>query len=56
MTMVLYGALAIILLIVCFATTRERVIPPPKQSTSLKLDLRGCSKAGHGSYWLACCY
>jgi GPH family glycoside/pentoside/hexuronide:cation symporter len=41
MTMVLYGALAILLLIVCFATTRERVAPPPKQSTSLKLDLRG---------------
>ena len=41
MTMVLYGALAILLLVACFATTRERVTPPPKQSTSLALDLRG---------------
>ncbi|MFY9854575.1 MAG: glycoside-pentoside-hexuronide (GPH):cation symporter, partial [Terracidiphilus sp.] len=40
MTMVLYGALAIILLLLCFVSTRERVAPPPKQSMSLKLDLR----------------
>ncbi len=40
MTMVLYGAFAVILLFLCFAITRERVNPPENQSPNLKEDLR----------------
>ena len=39
MTMVLYGVLAVILLFLCFAITRERVNPPEDQSPNLKEDL-----------------
>jgi GPH family glycoside/pentoside/hexuronide:cation symporter len=39
LTMVLYGILAVILLGLCFATTRERVAPPPQQKSDLKRDL-----------------
>jgi GPH family glycoside/pentoside/hexuronide:cation symporter len=40
LTMVLYGVLAVILLALCFASTRERVVPPPQQDSNLKRDLR----------------
>ena len=39
MTMVLYGILAVIMLAMCFAITRERVTPPAQQDASLKKDL-----------------
>jgi GPH family glycoside/pentoside/hexuronide:cation symporter len=39
MTMVLYGALAILLLLLCFIGTRERVTPPPQQNANIKRDL-----------------
>jgi GPH family glycoside/pentoside/hexuronide:cation symporter len=38
--MVLYGTLAVILLMLCFVSTRERVTPPPQQNANLKSDLR----------------
>ncbi len=40
LTMVLYGVLAVILFVICFATTRERVAPPAQQSRDLKGDLK----------------
>ena len=40
LTMVLYGVLAVIMLVLCFASTRERVVPPPQQDSDLKRDLR----------------
>jgi GPH family glycoside/pentoside/hexuronide:cation symporter len=40
MTMVLYGILAILLFLLCFLTTRERVAPPANQSPNFKQDLR----------------
>lgn len=39
MTMRLYGALAVVLLLVCFATTRERVTPPAQQQSDFKRDV-----------------
>jgi GPH family glycoside/pentoside/hexuronide:cation symporter len=45
LTMVVYGILAVAMLILCFATTRERVTPPPQQKT----DLGGDVKALFGS-------
>lgn len=41
LTMVLYGLLAILMLVLCFASTRERVAPPPQQKSDLGRDLRG---------------
>jgi GPH family glycoside/pentoside/hexuronide:cation symporter len=40
LTMVLYGALAVLLFALCFLTTRERVTPPQDQNPDLKGDLR----------------
>lgn len=40
LTMVLYGVLAMIMLALCFASTRERVAPPPQQDSDLKRDMR----------------
>ncbi|MBK9797290.1 MAG: MFS transporter [Holophagaceae bacterium] len=40
MTMVLYGCFAVVLLILCFATTRERVTPPEDQNPDFKEDLK----------------
>ena len=40
LTMVLYGILAAALLGLCFASTRERVAPPPRQKSNLGRDLR----------------
>jgi len=37
--MVVYGICAIILLLLCFATTRERVTPPAQQNPNIKSDL-----------------
>jgi GPH family glycoside/pentoside/hexuronide:cation symporter len=39
LTMVLYGALAVILLFICFSITRERVAPPPQQNADIKRDV-----------------
>lgn len=39
LTMVLYGTLATILLLICFATTHERVIPPAQQKADLRRDV-----------------
>jgi GPH family glycoside/pentoside/hexuronide:cation symporter len=39
LTMVLYGILAIVMLLICFASTRERVTPPPQQESNLGRDL-----------------
>jgi GPH family glycoside/pentoside/hexuronide:cation symporter len=39
LTMVLYGILAVIMLVLCFASTRERVAPPPQQKSDLGRDL-----------------
>jgi glycoside/pentoside/hexuronide:cation symporter, GPH family len=40
MAMVVYSIAAIVLFLITFATTKERVQPPPKQKSSLKQDLR----------------
>lgn len=40
LTMVLYGILAVIMLALCFSSTRERVVPPPQQDSDLRRDLR----------------
>jgi GPH family glycoside/pentoside/hexuronide:cation symporter len=40
MTMVLYGALAVGMFLLCFAITRERVEPPKEQTPDLKRDLK----------------
>jgi len=40
LTMVLYGVLAIAMLALCFASTRERVTPPAQQKSNLTRDLR----------------
>src|SRR5271157_2785995 len=40
LTMVLYGILAVIMLVLCFASTRERVAPPSQQQTDMKRDIR----------------
>jgi GPH family glycoside/pentoside/hexuronide:cation symporter len=40
LTMILYGVMAVILLALCFSSTRERVAPPPQQDANLKRDLR----------------
>lgn len=40
LTMVVYGALAVVLFVMCFASTRERVAPPANQNPDLKRDLR----------------
>jgi len=40
MTMVLYGVFAVILLVLCFLTTRERVVPPENQNPNFRRDLR----------------
>ncbi len=39
LTMVLYGVCAVVLLMLCFASTRERVAPPPQQDSDIKRDL-----------------
>jgi GPH family glycoside/pentoside/hexuronide:cation symporter len=39
LTMVFYGILAIILLVLCFITTRERVTPPTAQKSDLGRDM-----------------
>jgi GPH family glycoside/pentoside/hexuronide:cation symporter len=40
LTMVLFGTLAVVMLILCFATTHERVAPPPQQKTDLGGDMK----------------
>jgi len=39
-TMILYGILAVAMLIACFLTTRERVTPPPQQKADLSSDVK----------------
>jgi len=41
LTMVLYGVLAVVMLVLCFGSTRERVAPPPQQKSDLGRDLAG---------------
>jgi len=38
-TMAIFGALSILMFWACFATTKERVTPPPQQKTNLKEEL-----------------
>ncbi len=40
LTLVLYGVVAAVLFLLCFATTRERVAPPADQSPNLRRDLK----------------
>ncbi len=40
LTMVLYGAIAVVLLVLCFLTTRERVVPPQNQNPDFRRDLK----------------
>lgn len=40
MTMVVYGAFVVVLLLLCFLSTRERVTPPENQNPNLGRDLR----------------
>lgn len=40
LTMVVYGILAVIMLILCFSSTKERVTPPPQQKSDLGGDLK----------------
>ena len=40
LTMVIFGILALVLFLVCFYATRERISPPEGQKKSLKADLR----------------
>jgi len=44
MTMGVFGALAIVLLLITFFTTRERVMPPKEQKSSFADDLKDVSK------------
>lgn len=39
LTMILYGVLAVVMLVACFGSTRERVAPPPQQKSDLWRDL-----------------
>lgn len=39
LTMTLYGLLAVVLLVLCFLGTRERVLPPPQQNDDLGRDI-----------------
>ena len=40
LTMVLYGAIAVVLFVLCFLTTRERVVPPQNQNPDFRRDLK----------------
>lgn len=40
LTVTLFAAAAVVLFLICFATTRERIHPPPTQRTSLRDDIR----------------
>jgi glycoside/pentoside/hexuronide:cation symporter, GPH family len=46
MTMGIFGALIVILNLITFATTRERIQPDPKQKSSLKADLHAVFTCG----------
>jgi GPH family glycoside/pentoside/hexuronide:cation symporter len=39
MTMVVFCSLAVVFFVITFLTTKERVVPDPKQKTNLKLDI-----------------
>jgi len=39
-TMAIFAALSVVMFLVCFATTRERVTPPPAQQTDVRGELR----------------
>ncbi len=49
MTMAVFGAIAVVLLFITFATTRERVRPPEGQNTSFREDLEALS---HNGPWI----
>lgn len=44
LVMALYGAAACALFWICFSTTKERVAPPPEQSSSVREDLAALSR------------
>jgi GPH family glycoside/pentoside/hexuronide:cation symporter len=46
--MAIFAAASVVMFLVCFATTRERVIPPPGQKTSITGELR--ELAGNGPW------
>jgi GPH family glycoside/pentoside/hexuronide:cation symporter len=50
MTMGLWACICVVLFLITFATTRERILPDPKQKTSAKEDFRGLLKNGP---WIA---
>jgi GPH family glycoside/pentoside/hexuronide:cation symporter len=49
LTMLIYGAIALVMLVVAFASTRERVTPPRAQQTSVRRDL---SDLVHNRPWV----
>jgi GPH family glycoside/pentoside/hexuronide:cation symporter len=50
MTMGLWACICIVLFLITFLTTRERILPDPKQKTSAKEDFRGLLRNGP---WIA---
>jgi Na+/melibiose symporter-like transporter len=46
MTMGIFGAVMVVLYLITFATTRERVLPNPKQKSSVKQDLKDVFTCG----------
>jgi GPH family glycoside/pentoside/hexuronide:cation symporter len=49
LAMLVYGAVACALFYLCFASTKERVLPPPHQNSSVREDFRALS---HNAPWL----
>ncbi|WP_221032604.1 MFS transporter [Actomonas aquatica] len=45
-TMGIFAVIAVVLFVICFATTRERVTPPPSQQSDLKAELKLLFKNG----------
>jgi glycoside/pentoside/hexuronide:cation symporter, GPH family len=50
MTMAIWAALCLVLFLITFATTRERIQPPPQQKSDVKLDFAALLK---NSPWIA---
>ena len=46
LTMAIFAVLSVIFFWLCFALTKERVVPPPKQSTNVKSDLKALLSNG----------
>jgi len=45
-TMAIFAALSVAMFLICFATTRERVAPPPGQKTNVREELRELARNG----------